>query len=104
MFASANGKQQKWVRQLQPLGTVVTRMVPQNQVGHLMFITQRYTLLHAIFKKWGNRSKRQLCKEKNWIQGLAPKRMWIIYQITRVQVLRTTYCSLLFSFFSYLLL
>ena len=25
------------------------------------------------FKKWGNQSKRQLWKEKSWIQGLAPK-------------------------------
>ena len=30
--------------------------------------------------------------------------MWIIHQMTRVQVLHTTYCCLLFSFFSYLLL
>ena len=31
-------------------------------------------------------------------------RIWIIHQVTRVQVLYTTYCFLLFSFFSYLLL
>ena len=31
-----------------------------------------YTTL-CEFKKWGNQSKRQLCKEKSWIQGLAPK-------------------------------
>ena len=50
-----------------------------------MFITQRYTLHHAILysgefswarellEKWENQSKWQLCKEKSWIQGLAPK-------------------------------
>ena len=26
-----------------------------------------------FFKKWENQSKRQLCKEKSWKQGLAPK-------------------------------
>ena len=31
-------------------------------------------------------------------------RIWIIHQVTRVQVVHTTYCFLLFSFFSYLLL
>ena len=42
-----------------------------------MFITQRYTLYHAIptifirlywahfLEKWGDQSKRQLCKEKS---------------------------------------
>ena len=30
--------------------------------------------------------------------------IWIIHQMTRVQVLHTTYCFLLFSFFSYLIL
>ena len=51
-----------------------------------MFITQRYTLHHAILylgefmhwarellEKWGNQSKRQLCREKSSTQGLAPK-------------------------------
>ena len=60
------------------LGTVATRMVPVNQlqVGHFMFIAQRYTrgrepftvyvnLLGTFLRKVGNQSKRQLCKEKS---------------------------------------
>ena len=48
--------------------------IPQNQVGHLMFIHKAiiYSTL-CEFKKWGNQSKRQLCKEKSWAQGSAPK-------------------------------
>ena len=44
-----------------------------------MFVTQRYTIFRRIYwaqellGKWGNQSKRQLCKEKSRIQGLAPK-------------------------------
>ena len=61
------------------LKKVVTRMDTSILVGHLMFITQRYTILTRIYwpgellEKWGNQSKRQLCREKSWIQGLAPK-------------------------------
>ena len=41
--------------------------------------TSRYTIFRPIYwalellEKWGNESKRQLCKEKSSIQGLAPK-------------------------------
>ena len=54
--------------------------LPQNQVGHLMFITQRYTLYHAIlhilicefighenFQKSGEIRVGDLCKEKSCI-------------------------------------
>ena len=41
-----------------------------------MFITQRYLIrwiyrAQELLEKWENQSKRQLCKEKSWIQGLA---------------------------------
>ena len=52
-----------------------------DQNGYLKIRLDTLCLLHnAIlystlceFKKWGNQSKRQLCKEKRWIQGLTPK-------------------------------
>ena len=61
--------------------------IPQNEVGHLMFITQLYTLHHAILylvylgeftghenlQKSGEIRVRDSCARKLWIQGLAPK-------------------------------
>ena len=41
--------------------------------------TSRYTIFRPIYwarellEKKGNETKRQFCKEKSWIQGLAPK-------------------------------
>ena len=58
-------------------GTVfgtLSLLLSQNQVGHLMFITERNTPRREPFmriywadflEKWGNQSKRQLCKEKS---------------------------------------
>ena len=84
------------------LGTL-SLLLSQNPVGHLMFITERYTPRREPFmraywadflEKWGNQSKKQLCKEKSLIQGLAP-RLSTLLKTVRVQVLRTTIFFLL---------
>ena len=44
-----------------------------------LYSTPRYTIFRQIYwaqellEKWGNQSKRQLCKGKSWVQGLVPK-------------------------------
>ena len=68
-----------------PLKRVVTRM-DTSKSGWTPYVyyttlysTPRYTIFRRIYwarellEKWGNQSKRQLCKEKSWIEGLAPK-------------------------------
>ena len=75
-----------------------------------MFITERRTPRREAFmraywadflEKWGNQSKKQLCKEKSLIQGLAP-RLSTLFKTVRVQVLRTTiFFLLLFDTLSY---
>ena len=68
-----------------------------------MFITERHTPRREPFmrdywadflEKRGNQSKKQLCKEKSLIQGLAP-RLSTLLKTVRVQVLRTTIFFLL---------
>ena len=55
------------------LGTL-SLLLSQNQVGHLTFITERHTPRREPFmriywadflEKWGNQSKKQMCKEKS---------------------------------------
>ena len=53
-----------------PFHLVVTRM-DTSKSGWTPYVY--YTTLYSTPRYARNQSKRQLCKEKSWIQGLAPK-------------------------------
>ena len=54
---------------------VITRMDTSKSgwTPYVYYTTLYSTPRYANVKKSGNQSKTQLCKEKSWIQGLAPK-------------------------------